>query len=355
MKKKIGIITYSRTQNYGAILQCYALQEVLKAMDYDVQVINYKQPFESKSSSVISWNYFWRNRFHPGNILRYIMAMPQRWRVYKSFNDFKKRFISCTKQCTQDNIPQDFDIYLLGSDQLWTLSYSGGIDKVFWGQFEHPNKSLICGYAISSNKESIDSINANELKKLLSHFDVISLRELTIKRLLQEKCNDIDFRVDVDPTILADEHIWYKIIDEKWAIRDFVVTYQVARSQNDILYKKALDLANQLGCEVIDLSTYEYSPQEFVSVIKYSKCVLTTSFHGVAFGIIFHRPLWVGLLNDGHDGRYVDLLTDLEATGFLHPIDAPPRIIDLNYQAIAKVLNVKRGSSFEYLKSLNEL
>lgn len=74
MKLKIGIITYSRSINYGAILQCYALQEILCKMGYDVNVINYKQAGEQTYGAVLDRSYFKRNFKHPGNIVRYMLS-----------------------------------------------------------------------------------------------------------------------------------------------------------------------------------------------------------------------------------------------------------------------------------------
>lgn len=355
MKLKIGIITYSRSINYGAILQCYALQEILCKMGYDVNVINYKQAGEQTYGAVLDRSYFKRNFKHPGNIVRYMLSFFRRLKIYIEFSKFKSDYIAYTHLCTEKTIPQNFNIYLLGSDQLWTLEYSGGIDNVFWGNFAHPKESVICSYAISSNKESIENTETSLLKQMFSNFKKISLRESSIKLLIERKCEGLQTQIDIDPTLLADDTIWSDIIDKQWSNGNYVVTYQVARSQDQTLYQKALELANQIGCEVINLSTYSYSPQQFVSAIKYAKCVLTTSFHGVAFGLIFHRPLWVCVLNDGHDSRYVDLLTEIGASSFLHNLNEQPKIIDADYSKIEEALKKKRISSLSYLQSLKSL
>lgn len=158
---RIGILTFHRAHNYGAVLQCYALQEVLKSMGHEVLVIDYRQPFIEAIYSPFNFHRLKGLLLHPRGIYRYVRSISQRLRKRRIYTAFQNKHLRLTKP-RQKNIPEDFERYVIGSDQLWGLHCLGGIaDDVYLGNFKHKSQSKIMGYAISTNLNSLKALNNN--------------------------------------------------------------------------------------------------------------------------------------------------------------------------------------------------
>ena len=114
----------------------------------------------------------------------------------------------------------------------------------------------------------------------------------------------------------------------------------------------AEEIAAQIGdgCEVIDLSGMKYSVNDFVSMFRFARHVVTTSFHGTVFSIIFEIPFTVYPLWDGYDLRYMELLHNLGAEDRIAEPEAPLLLKDMEFVAIKDKLAQLRKSSFEFLE-----
>ncbi|MFI3319816.1 MAG: polysaccharide pyruvyl transferase family protein [Rikenellaceae bacterium] len=351
--KKIGILTFHRAHNYGAVLQCYALQEVLKNLGYDIEVIDYRQPVIEKLYSLFDIRVIRQHLTNPRTVAGYLKSFPRRLagkNIYQKFD----RWLRLSRECDQSNIVQDYDIYIIGSDQLWSLHCLGWmLDPIYLGEFKRPLESKVYGYAISSTSKSIEDISISTLEKYIPNFTTLSFRESVISKLVAEKCG-AKSRVDIDPTLLADASVWDGMINDKWAKEKYVLLYQVRTPSNDkkLLYRKAKALAEQLNCRVIDLLAEKPLVEDFVSLFKYAQCVVTSSFHGTAFSIIFERPLQSVMLKDGHDGRYENILRAIGADELLVDMDFTPVVPTVDYKAIKARLAELQEFSMDYLRNL---
>lgn len=352
--KKVGILTFHRAHNYGAVLQCYALQEVLKKLGYDVKVIDYRQPYIEKLYAPFSIIRFCEMLLHPRGMYRYLKLIPRRIKKKKMYSLFLDKWLSLSEACDKLSIKQDIDTYVIGSDQLWGLHCTEDVvDPIYFGDFKRNDNSKIIGYAISSNQESIESISSEELKKYSSNFTTLSFRESAISDAVREK-SGVDSRVDIDPTLLTDASTWDAMINEKWANEKYVLLYQVRTLKKDIdlLDRKAAELAKKLNCKVIDLSTMKYTVEDFVSLFKYAQCVITSSFHASVFSVIFERPLQAVMLKDGHDGRYENILRAIGAEQMLVDMDFTPVKLDVDYAPIKSKLQDLQQKSISYLREI---
>lgn len=349
---KVGVLTFTSSINYGALLQCYALQEMLIALGHKVEIIDYKQPY-------IEAEYFAfkKNKciiFKPLSLLRCLKKFRRNYPLLKKRNRFKSEYLNLTVSCDANTIPQDFDVYLIGSDQLWTTVHTGGIDKVFWGDFKRPSSSKLYSYAISADEKSLKTVSESFLKRQLECFECVSVRESYMKELI-EKYTLNSPQVDIDPTMLPTRSFWKsKIKPQKWRNRNYIVMYQVRRlswSENH-LYEEALKLANKLNCEIIDLSDYKLGAIDFISAIYYSRFVITTSFHGAVFSVIFQKPLNVYMLNDGHDARCCNLLKTLGMLNCVREIGEDACAENVNYEYVEQTLDVLRKKSLKYLANI---
>lgn len=353
---KIGILTFHRSYNYGAVLQCYALQETLKSKGHDVYIIDYRQPAIEAERTLFNFDNIKRNKRHIGNIVRYFLNIPHEYKVHQRGNSFVKNFLNLTRPCNGYDIPTDIDVYIIGSDQLWNLELTGGIDKVYWGLFAHNKKSKLYTYAVSTKLSCIHQIMNENISDYVANFSIVSFRENKICKEFTEKSQGI-FRTDIDPTLLADRSIWNCMLNKKWSVRKYIVFYQAGRS--GVLKQQVLTHANNLAqlkeCELIDLSTYKYSPGDFVSIIKYAQCVITTSFHGTAFSLIFERPFLVYQLNDGNDGRCANLLNLLELSNCIIGLGESAFIPHMDYSKINTRLAELKLQSMEYIDYIGRI
>lgn len=347
---KIGILTFHRAVNYGAILQCFALQEVLKILKYEVSVIDYRQPNIEAAYSPLSIACIQRTITRPIGLFNYVMGLYSRVSRRKPFNSFVSHYLDTTKECNE-NIPSGFDIYMIGSDQVWNLRKP---DPVYFGSFNRSPQSRVVGYAISSNLNSIKALDVDFLKRSVQNFSCLSIRERELAEVVADRTST-DVRVDIDPTLLADSSLWDRILNHDFKSRKYVLLYQVRgfSKKHNPLYMKAKELADKMGCEVIDLSDMTYSPEDFVSLFKYAQYVVTSSFHGTAFSLIFERPLYSVKLNDDKNGRYESLLNAIGAESMLVNLDFIPEVRDIDYEPIRARLGELRQGSIDYLKSLS--
>lgn len=350
---KIGILTFHRAYNYGAVLQCYALQEILKNKGYDVYVIDYKQPAIESNRKIFDFKYLDRNKRHPGNIIRYLLHIPIAMMEHRRIDHFVKKYLRLTASCHDYDIPTNFDAYIIGSDQLWNFDHTGGMDKVYWGNFEHNKDAKLYTYAVSTKCSCIELLTGTQLKEVIKRFSVISLREEDVREVLSTKVEKA-LRIDIDPTLLANKNIWERMVNRAWKNRRYLAFYQVGRSgqHKQIVLQHASILAETMGIELIDLSDYKYSPEDFISIIRYAQCVVTTSFHGTAFSLIFQRPLLVYRLNDGNDGRCLNILSMLGLSHCIMDLDQPAKIQKINYSDVANRLKTFQSASFEYIDSI---
>lgn len=352
--KKTGILTFHRALNYGAVLQCYALQRVLESKGCDVEVIDYRQAWIEEFYRFVSPEILAsckgagaKAAYLKKNLKKFIIAPRKR----RNFKEFREKFLKLSAPCTK-LIPQDYGLYIIGSDQLWSLHCLGGKpDDVFRGRFERAQGSHVAAYAVSADMKSVQA-QRGEIASWAGNFDLLSMRERETAEVVAGICSRA-CETCLDPTLLTDEHTWDPLIDRKWKKRRYVLMYEVRwRKENKgVMRCKAEELARSIGgCEVIDLSRVNYSIRDFVSLFKYAQYVVTSSFHGTVFSILFRRPFWALPLWDGYDLRYRELLAALGAEDrFVTTLPQALEVSDIEWDSIAEKLEGLRASSLEYI------
>lgn len=355
IEMKIGILTFHRAHNYGAVLQCFALQETLSRLGHDVRVIDYRQPWIEEFYKPLSINMMCKYSSVPDSLFFYLKGSIKKFLVSPCrasyFKTFRERFLRLTQPCTTD-LPQDFDCYLIGSDQLWSLHCLGGkADPIYMGKFSRPEGSMVVGYAISADSRSVELLS-DEISSGISDFKAISMRERKISKMVTEMTG-VRCATCVDPTLLADVSVWDRVIDSRWEKRNYVLVYEVRwkKETRGALRRKAEELAARIGggCEVIDASGMKFPVRDFVSLFRYARYVVTTSFHGVVFSVIFGTPFYALPLWDGYDLRYKELLASLGISERLVGTDADmiPEYID--FSPVKSGLEHIRKESMDYL------
>ena len=353
---KIGILTFHRAHNYGAVLQCYALQEVLRGMGHEVEVIDYRQKWTEevyKPFSLVAMKVRYKGI---RSKIRYIKDFFKRYVIVKkkraSFEAFNSKFLTISPRYYTDE-QLDYDVCIVGSDQLWGINCLGGqFDDVYLGNFKVKDGCKKVGYAISSDLMSINHLDQHGLLlPSLKNFSSLSFRESTkIDRI--NEITGIKYPQSIDPTLLTDKKLWDPLLNNKWKDRKYVVCYQVRGDGGNSfsLIHTAGILAENNGWDLVDLSNREYDVEDFVSAIAYAQFVVTTSFHATVFALIFRRQLSAYLLHDGRDSRYEDLLRILDCNLFIYEVTEEPRLNQMvDWDKIMKKKNCIRMRSLNYL------
>lgn len=290
--------------NYGSALQAYALQQKLLSMGYDNEIIDYLYPTPLKRKhSLKSWIcdmiVFLRNA---------IVGFPTK-RKKRRFECFYKTNFKLSKSYTKDTISSNsplYDAYITGSDQVWNPKFAG-TDTNFFLAFA-PEDKLKISYASSFATSKVN----NELKSLyakyLSRYNFISVREVSGTYIVKELTGR-EATVCCDPTILLSSEEWEALavqstlrINYKY-ILVYVLGYMIGNVYDDV-QKITEYVQKTLGMKVIYLVgrkedaflpnsrlIKDAGPSEFIYLIKNADFVITTSFHGVAFSLVFDRPL----------------------------------------------------------------
>lgn len=349
---RIGILTFHRAHNYGAVLQCYALQSYLERLGHNVFVIDYRQSFIEQVYKPFSLRKFIKICFRPKTLFGYCSGIFSRKDKKRQYDKFCNKNLNLTGSYSKFNIPLDYDVYIIGSDQLWNPILTGGDDFVYWGEFGKFQKLKLITYAISTNIECLKSYDINLLKSRLENFYTLSAREDDIANYLN-KVHTGKVSVVLDPTLLSDRSIWNHMLNGSIPEEEYIVIYSARtyHKQPDILLKKAELLAKNTGLKIINFNEGIYSPTDFVTLIAHAKYVITSSFHAVAFSVIFERKLFAVKYGDSHDARYVNLLSNISASNLLVDIDFTPHTFDFDYKKCTEALAELRKQSVNYLSN----
>jgi hypothetical protein len=361
---KIGILTTHYPYNYGAVLQAFALQEHLKSLGHTVSIINYHSEYLYQKFSVFNIDRFseCKNIFSlVKSLIYYCLIIPKRYIRLRSFNVFSKSKFNLTKVVKADSIPSDFDRYILGSDQIWNHKMLGGYDKVYFGDFPVKSGSKIISYAASMPVEQFTVEQKDFFISRLRKIDTISVREAALQALLQPLTNK-NIHTVLDPTLLSNKSIWDILLENKPPRkRKYVLLYQVRYSAESV--KISGDISRQLDADVIELTGNIHDwrlkknkrqcagPREFVNLVKYAECIVSTSFHGTAFAIIFNKPFYSLRLNDGRDSRAANLLESLGLCDRFITEDTRPVFSKIDYTTANSKLERLQASSALYLQN----
>ncbi len=350
---KIGILTLHRANNYGAVLQCYALQQALTEVGHDVYVIDYRQPDTELSYKPISKERIHRCLSRPIALAKDILCTPLYYIKAKKFDQFRAKYLRCTQPFSRlDMMPQDFDVYLIGSDQLWSIQCMGGhIEPVFFGNFPHPASSRIMGYAISANEDSLNTIGLEQLKQYAANFDCISIREAGIANWL--KANNVcDARIDIDPTLLLNPTEWIKLASKQRPCKQrYLLSYYLMPEQKEVAKK----VARSHGLKYIELGHKAHSPADFLTWVKHAYCVVGGSFHITVFSILFNRKFYIIQKNSGFDIRSASLLKSLGLENHFIPISKLPQVditASVKFTDALASLRCLKNNSREYISSI---
>ena len=294
MISQIAIVTLYDEINIGNKLQNYALQQILRQYAKTVDTLSYKEA--SSITPLLGWKGKMVLKFgFPKSKAEEKKAILERW---NRFNQFSKEYLRvCSPKKFSDynaDVSDQYDFFVVGSDQVWhNFSCTNDEIKYFMLRFVEKRKR-IC-FAPSFGFDSIPESFRDEYITGFNGFRMLSCREKSGCKMI----NDMTQRTAElmpDPTIGLSASEWGKIEKHpEYTVPDqFILSYFIGNKSKENI-EEIDNLSASLGLPIIDvfdkknLSYFMTRPDEFLYLIQRTNCVLTNSFHGSVFAIIFHK------------------------------------------------------------------
>lgn len=348
---KIGILTFHCAYNFGAMLQAYALQETLKEMGHNAEIINYRPDYLEIKKAHFTWrSYVSRN---PLRLKAKIRGTLNFKAYYKAYNNFEHKYLNLSDL----SVPCHYDRIIIGSDQVWNKRYNAN-DPIWYGELPKSiTADKIITYAASAGDATETELDRDAIIRNSDRFSSILVREAALYRQLG-LLNILSEKV-LDPTLLADDGVWNEWQNNLFEDK-YIIVYQGRADDNIIRIAKSL--ASQRECRILTVDQYansfgrglnhvNISPREFVETVRHAECVVTSSFHGTAVSIITSTPFYTIRMNDGADNRSRELLASLGLLSRMIDKESSPAFTEVDFSESRKKLSELRKKSVALLNN----
>lgn len=353
---KIGIVTWHYYANFGSALQAYALQSAIEQLGYSAEFINYHNPKYGIPSIIkgliklvldISVGSF-LPRFRYGQF-------------YFSYKYLKEGKLTTDANSLPD-LTKDYRVIVCGSDQIWAPNV---YNPVYFASFAQQNTRKV-SYAASIGLNDIPSDLIDVYMNHLNQFCAISTREEESKVLLKNRCG-IEAQVVLDPTLLYDA-AFYKKIERK--VNEIKGKYLFCYFLNDKhQYRQRVEyFAKDHNLQIIGVSDKiddgewmnrltKLGADHFIWLINHAEAVMTDSYHGTIFSLLFHKSFWtfVRFSEDSplcQNSRIRQLQSyfgdNIRVVGQNDFIDES---VVVDYNSVESVLSKLRNNSIRFLKN----
>lgn len=279
---KVGIVTFTDGTNYGQRLQNLAVQEILKSHGYDVCTFKIRRPDYGLFS------FLKRNIKSMAQFSEFIAERKRK----KSFERFNREYIRFYEHeifsgMNSEKIQKKFDLVVAGSDQVWN-PYSAWVTDVNFLQFIEPDKRM--AFAASFSVDEIPDDRKHEYRRYLCGISRIAVREFQGAEIIRYLC-DREVPVVLDPTLLLPKLFWQSIARKPR--KELPTKYVVSYFLGETVYRQEIEKWAKVNKrEIINFDVnsawHNLAPDEFIYVIQHAELVLTDSYHGTIFSILFH-------------------------------------------------------------------
>ena len=322
--------------NYGALLTCYGLKKFLENNGLKTQVANYvHENFQTMVKD-----------FFP--------------------MEFAKKHLDLTQECKTytdlQKLNEKTDTFIVGSDQLWKSSiYKSHGGYIYHLNFVDGNKKKIA-YSVSFGDDKFDGDyeDTKLSQHYLNQFDAVSVRENNGVKILKETFN-LEGTQLLDPVFAITSEEWNEIANKENTLGDYIAYYSLACGwyNDDIPYIKDFVkyAETKLNLNSVSLRiNKKYSVEQWLSYIKNSKFVITDSYHGVCFAIIYNKPFVFINTNRGGNDRFDTLFSKLNIKNrtIYHNDNFEGKdylFEDIDYTEINKILESERLRSQKWLQN----
>lgn len=360
---KTGIITYHNTRNCGAVLQTYALQKMLAQLGVEADIIDYRC---SKLEEVYKLKKIMELK-DVKELIKWAITIRKNIKCQNKFDFFRKNNLRLSKPYFPDTIGesnQDYEAFIVGSDQVWNCLLNG-MDVTYFLDFAQDNKKKI-SYAASLGYADIPDNYKNIFREYLPALDAVSVREEEGRQAVLELIPEKQIEVLPDPVLLLSCDEWSRLAICK-EIEPFIFVYTIASTENISPFIK--ELCRKTGLKVIwghmsckrkagVVNVTDISPEEFLGYIQHAEYVVTSSFHGLVFSTIFHKQLFYDLdrnkQNNNSRLQSFSKLAGLESRRLRTGEYQLSEYGAIDFKQVDKVITSQRKKAVKFLKnSLN--
>ena len=341
--KKIGIITFHDTDNYGAVLQAYALKTSIEKYE-ECHVINYYNKYFHKDV-----------KRGLGQKIKNSFFARKYKKKKEGFRKFREKYLTYNNPWIMEKdlyeLNDLYDLFIAGSDQVWNITCSGGSDAFFLPFVTDNKKKASYAASFGTNIPYLDEKYIEYIKK----FNFISVREKSGERFLKKR--GIDCIKVIDPVFLIPKEQWYMFT--KKSEQKYILVYEVVNGKNMRIFAKNLSESVGLPVHFITSSNRpqfgvktirDAEPWKWLSEIRNAQYVITNSFHGLAFSMIFNIQFYVELLqNSDTNARMIELMETMQVSGRLIS-DTKNKAID--FSMINQLIVNERRKADKYLRNI---
>lgn len=376
--KNVAILTiFNNNNNYGGVLQAFALHKKVKELGYNADVLYYvngKNPVYPSAKEQLK-------QYGVKDILKKVTEKTQA-KIFNGkvnnifvnravlFDKFRKEYISTNGPFDDNTLVKSQDkyfAYISGSDQIWNPNAAR--EGFLLSMIDDNHKKI--AYAASIGRSVLSPHESEVMIPLIKRYDSVSVRENTARKLLAQKGVE-NVKTVLDPTLILDKTEWQKLCRPVEKKRKYVLCYFFSENRkyreeiDDYCKKNNLDLyyipyANQ--CYVHGdgkgkgIKQENVGPVEFLSLINNAEAVFTDSFHGTVFSIIFNKDFVVYERDKkshtaSKNSRIYDLLKALNLDDRLYSVEKLQQYVDrkIDYKTVEEKLQELRKGSIEFLE-----
>ena len=362
--KDIKILTFHNAENYGATLQAYALKETLKKLNTNPKFVNYINKNILKDYKLIRTNSF-------KSFFSSLWFFKRNLKRKNSFKGYINKYLDGTskKYYSKEDIERDVkqgDTYISGSDQIFNPVLTHGLSDVYTLNFGKDTTDVTkIVYGASVGNEELLKKHKEDFFNKLQSVDLLSVREESVIAPLSKITNREVEKV-LDPTLLLGKENWDKLILENKVTslqnKKYILVYTLF--ENDEITKIANYLSEKTGLKIVHFrkynaynneltSLYSKGPVDFINAFKHAEYIVTNSFHGLVFSIIFERKFYAVMPKE-RAGRLKDLIDMLSlnsrSVSSLEDVQALDIDEQIDYNKVKEMLDIEKDKSIEYLK-----
>lgn len=331
---KTFTVTFHHTQNYGATLQAYALQHYLETLGAENRIMEYPEPLQAKRPA--------GPKQLAADAVRKLLGFLRRKQLRRakaSFRQFHTEHMKFSRpyrdaEDLKQN-PPDAEVLITGSDQVWNLRTNPGMIPARFLDFG-PASARRFSYAASVGRLDYSDAQKEQVREYLGKFRGVSLRERPAARYLSA-FTGIECRTVLDPVFLLSRSEWNSIAAERQGIEGpYILCYFV--QGNDRIREVLKKLRRETGYPVVAINCgplvrvhaerqlFDVTPQEFLGLYEKASVVVTTSFHGTAFALVYGKPVYA-FVKGKWDSRISDLLDRVGLSAYaIHPESRIPEL-----------------------------
>ena len=357
---KACIITFQSAYNYGAVLQAFALQEYLNENFAEARVLDYHNKEIDASYQNAHLIDFIRN---PKNaIFKSIQGVLYKEKK-KKIDLFRKSYLKITERYDVANITEaqnEADVFITGSDQVWNYLIVNR-DGAYYLDFVKDKRT--CSYAASFGIASIPLEYQDFYKKNLNNIDYISVREINGVEIVKSMTGR-EAKVMPDPTLLVNQKIWNEMSVVPNQIGKYILVYKITKADKLLSFSKELSkktgipivyIPNDLKSGSIGKLKTDVGPEEWLGYIKNAEYVVTNSFHGTVFSILFNKKFFAEVSSkvNPSTSRLKSLLEMFDlGKRTIEKFTDEMLIEELDSEAINNVLLLERNKAHDFFKGI---